>query len=128
MLNFDLKEADENKVLQLNELDKFRREAYENAKLYKERTKLWHDNHIMRKECHEGQKVLIFNSKLKLFTRKLRSRWSGSFEVTKMLPFGTIKVTHPTKETFKVNGQRLKPYIDGNFDKLKASIPLRDPQ
>ena len=115
-------------MLQLNELDEFRQEAYENAKLYKEKTKQWHDKHIMRREFHVGQKVLLFNSKLRLFPGKLRSRWSGPFEVTKVLPFGAIEVTHPTKGTFKVNGQRLKPYIDGNFDKLKASIPLQEPQ
>ena len=128
LLNFDLKKAGEKRMLQLNELDEFRQEAYENAKLYKEKTKQWHDKHIMRREFHVGQKVLLFNSKLRLFPGKLRSRWSGPFEVTKVLPFGTIEVTHPTKGTFKVNGQRLKPYIDGNFDKLKASIPLQEPQ
>ena len=128
LLNFSLKEAGEKRILQLNELDEFRQEAYENAKLYKEKTKQWHDKHIMRREFHVGQKVLLFNSKLRLFPGKLRSRWSGPFEVTKVLPFGAIEVTHPTKGTFKVNGQRLKPYIDGNFDKLKASIPLQEPQ
>ena len=86
------------------------------------------DKKLMRREFYKGQKVFLFNSKLKLFPRKLRSRWFGTFEVTNVLPFGAIKVTHPIKKTFKVNGQRLKPYIDGGFDKLKVSIPLRDPQ
>ena len=67
--------------------------------------------------------MLLFNSKLKLFPKKLRSRWPEPFEVTRVLLFGAIEVKHPAKGTFKVNSQILKPYIDGNFDKLKASIP-----
>ena len=82
---------------------------------------------ILRREFYIGQKVLFFNSKLKLFPGKLRSRWSGPFEITKVFPFGAIKVTHPTKGTFKVNSQRLKPYVDGSYDKLKASTLLSDP-
>ena len=122
LLNFDLKEAREKRLLQLNELDEFRQEAYENAKLYKEKTKKWHDRNILRRDFHIGQKVLLFNSKLKLFPRKLRLKWSGPFEITKVFPFGAIEVTHPTKGTFKVNGQRLKPYVDGSYDKLKALL------
>ena len=90
------------------------------------KTKKWHDKNILRRDFHMGQKVLLFNSKLKLFPRKLRSRWSRPLEVTKVSPFGAIEVTHPTKGTFKVNGQRLKPYVDGSYHKLKASTPLSD--
>jgi len=45
-LNFDLKEAGEKRLLQLNEMDEFKMEAYEYAKLYKEKSKKWHDQHI----------------------------------------------------------------------------------
>ena len=107
-------------------MDEFRQEAYENAKLYKEKTKKSHDRNILRRDFHIGQKVLLFNSKLKKFPGKLRSRWSGPFEVTKVSPFGAIEVAHPTKATFKVNGQRLKPYVDGSYDNLKASTLLPD--
>ena len=75
----DFQEARKKSLLQLNELKEFRHEAYENAKIYKERTKAWHDKHIMRKEFQQGQQVLIFNSRLKLFPRKLKSRWSRPF-------------------------------------------------
>ena len=76
-LNFDLKIAGEERLLKLNEMDEFRLEAYENVKLYKERTKRWHDKHLVRREFKIGDKVLLFNSRLKLFPSKLRSRWSG---------------------------------------------------
>ena len=54
-LNFDLKASGAERLLQLNELEEFRGEAYENARLYKERMKRWHDNLILRKEFHPGQ-------------------------------------------------------------------------
>ena len=46
----------------LNELEEFRSEAYENARLYKEKTKRWHDNLILRRDFHPGQQVLLHNS------------------------------------------------------------------
>ncbi|WRX13021.1 Integrase [Theobroma cacao] len=80
-LNFDLQVAGEQRLLQLNELDEFRLQAYENAKLYKEKTKQWHDNKIMERSFEPGQLVLLYDSRLKLFSRKLKSRWSGPFIV-----------------------------------------------
>ena len=116
--------ACEKRLMQLSELDEFRNEAYENAHIYKERTKAWHDKHITRKEFEAGQQVLLFNSRLKLFPGKLKSRWSGPFTVTKFFPHGGEKVTHPKKGTFTVNTQRLKPYFGGEFHADKQTIPL----
>ena len=73
MFNIDSKIAEEKWMLQLSELDKFRNEAYENARIYKEKTKAWHERHIARKEFEAGQRVLLFTSRLKLFPRKLKS-------------------------------------------------------
>jgi len=51
------------------------RKAYHNAKIYKERVKRWHDKRI--KEFIPGDKVLLFNSRVKLFRHgKLRSNHS----------------------------------------------------
>ena len=80
-LNFDMMKASEKRLLQLNELDELRMNAYENAKLYKDCTKLRHDKHLIKKKFHKGELVLLFNSRLKLFPGKLKSRWSGPFEV-----------------------------------------------
>ena len=68
----DSKVAEEKRMLQLSELDEFHNEAYENARIYKENTKAWHDKHIVRKEFESGQQVLLFNSRLKLFPSKLK--------------------------------------------------------
>ena len=53
--------AGEKRILQLSELEEFHNEEYENAKIYKEKTKAWHDKHIIRKEFEPGQRVLLFN-------------------------------------------------------------------
>ena len=71
----DIKVACEKRLLQLSELEEFRNEAYENARIYKEKTKAWHDKHIVKKEFEPSQLVLLFNSRLKLFSGKLKSRF-----------------------------------------------------
>ena len=123
-LNMDSTLAGEKRLLQLSELDEFRNEAYENARIYKEKTKAWHDKHIARKEFTAGQQVLLFNSHLKHFPGKLKSRWSGPFTVTKVFTHGGAEVTHPEKGTFTVTTQRLKPYYGGEFLADKQIIPL----
>ncbi|KAL5560408.1 hypothetical protein UlMin_036619 [Ulmus minor] len=110
-LNFDLLATGEKRLLQLNEMEEFWNNAYENAKIYKEKTKKWHDRHIQKRDFKEGQQVLLFNSRLKLFPGKLRSQWSGPFTVNKVLPSGEIEVKHPSKGIFTVNGQQLKHYF-----------------
>ncbi|XP_042449055.1 uncharacterized protein LOC122033980 [Zingiber officinale] len=102
LLNFDLKNAGEKRRLQVDELEELRLDAYEHAKSYKERTKRWHDQHIMRREFQEGDLVLLFNSRLKLFPGKLKSRWSGPFEVKKVYPYGAVDISNETTGVFKV--------------------------
>ena len=123
-LNMDSTLAGEKRLLQLSELDEFGNEAYENTRIYKENTKAWHDKHITRKEFAAGQQVLLFNSRLKLFPGKLKSRWSGPFTVTKVFSHGGAEVSHPEKGTFTVATQRLKPYYGGEFLADKQIIPL----
>ncbi|KAM6547268.1 hypothetical protein CsatB_018944 [Cannabis sativa] len=123
-LNMDLKAAGQKRLLQLDELEEFRNEAYENAKIYKERTKRWHDRNLVRKEFQPGQQVLLFNSRLKLFPGKLKSRWSGPFTVIKVFPYGAVELKGQGLNTFKVNGQRLKLYLGGQFDQTKSAMIL----
>ena len=80
----DVKLAGRNRQKQIAELEEWREKAYHNAKLYKERTKRWHDHRIKQKEFKEGDKVLLFNSKVKLFGEgKLRSKWKGPSSSTR---------------------------------------------
>ncbi|XP_031105222.1 uncharacterized protein LOC116010096 [Ipomoea triloba] len=98
-------------MFQLNELEEWRLLAYETSRSYKERSMFYHDMHIRKnKEFTEGDKVLLFNSRLRLFRGKLKSRWTGPYIVTKVFPYGTLEIMHPEKETFKVNGHQVKKY------------------
>ena len=110
-LNFDFKTAREERLLQLSELEELRNEAYDNARIYKDKTKKWHDQRILRKEFREGEQVLLFNSRLKLFRGKLKSKWSGPYTVVSSNTFGAVTLRNDTGEEFKVNGQRLKHYL-----------------
>ena len=72
---------------------------------------MWHDKHPVHDEFKPGQQVLLFNSRLKLFPGKLKSRWSGPFVITQVFPHGSVELMHPERGHFKVNGQRVKPYL-----------------
>jgi Integrase core domain len=126
-IDFDMQAAGENRILDLHELEEIRLDAYENARIYKEKTKKWHDKHIVRKNLKEGDWVLLFNSRLKLFPGKLRSRWSGPFQVKKLFPFGAVEIWSEKTGIFKVNGQRLKHYFHGEPIGDKQVYSLTDP-
>ncbi|XP_015968020.1 uncharacterized protein LOC107491647 [Arachis duranensis] len=80
--------------LQLEELECLRLEAYDKARIYKERTKAVHDTHIKRPEFRVGNLVVLYNSRLKLLPRKLRSRWDGLYIVDKVEPYGVVHLRH----------------------------------
>ncbi|CAM8940392.1 unnamed protein product [Rhodiola kirilowii] len=97
--------------IQLCELEELRLEAYEGQSDYKARTKLYHDKYIIRRKFEEGQKVLLFSSRLRLMPGKLRSRWTGPYTVARVYNHGAIELENPRDGSrFKVNGQRVKPY------------------
>ena len=123
-LNFDLLAAGEARKLQLLELEEHRHFSYENAKLFKEKTKQWHDRRLRPNNLQEGDLVLLFNSRLKLFPGKLKSRWSGPFQIFKVYPYGAVDLVDSKGSVFKVNGQRLKPYFGEPVDRGKTSIQL----
>ncbi|XP_031283996.1 uncharacterized protein LOC116142729 [Pistacia vera] len=109
----DLEKMGEKHLLQLNELEEIWDEAYENAKIYKERTKRYHDKGLIRKSLYLGMKVLLFDSRFKLFLGKLKSKWSGPFPIVQIFPHGVVELLNPrTDETFKVNGHCMKPYLE----------------
>jgi hypothetical protein len=115
--NMDVDEAGLHRRLQLNELEEIRNDAFESARIYKEKTKAFHDNMIRGKTFTVGQKVLLFHSRLKLFPGKLRSRWIGPFIITHIFPHGAIQIKgEQSGNEFKVNGHRLKPYFEAYKD------------
>jgi hypothetical protein len=112
-------------MIQLHELDELRLRAYDNALIYKEKSKLWHDRKIKPYNFEPGQQVLLCNSRLKLFLGKLKSKWSGPFGIKEVSPHGAITIEDgEAKHEFKVNRQRLKPYFGGGFERETISVAL----
>ncbi|XP_027172347.1 uncharacterized protein LOC113772006 [Coffea eugenioides] len=126
--NMDIEEGGIQRKLQLQELEEIRNEAYENAVIYKEKNKIFHDQQVSRKTFECGQKVLLYHSKLKLFPGKLRSRWIGPFVVTNVFDYGAVEIQSlRTEKKFVVNGHRLKPYYEGVPVERVEMMHLEDP-
>ncbi|XP_021746477.1 uncharacterized protein LOC110712337 [Chenopodium quinoa] len=106
-LNMDLSLAGEKKLLKLYKLEELKDDAYESSRLYKEKTKKWHDQHIRFKV---GYKVSLFNSRLRLFPGKVKSKWSCPFVILKTTPYGSFELDADGNK-FMVNGHRLKHYF-----------------
>jgi len=114
-LNRDFKLAGEKRLLHLSSLDEWRSEAYENARLFKEKVKRWHDRRILKREFNIGDKVLLYRSRLRFFAGKLLSKWEGPFVIVEVYRSGAIKIASlKDNSTQVVNGQRLKHYISGD--------------
>ncbi|CAN6711619.1 unnamed protein product [Malus baccata var. baccata] len=100
--NLNVDQAGIHRKLQLSELDDIRHEAYENARIYKEKTTAFHDKMLRGKTFEIGQKVLLFNSRLRLFPVQIKSLRTG--------------------QEFKVNGHRLKPYYENFVEHVVEDI------
>ncbi|CAN6711511.1 unnamed protein product [Malus baccata var. baccata] len=123
--NMDIDAVGVHRKLQLNELEEIRHEAYENAQIYKDKTKAYHDKMLRTKTFSKGQKVLLFDYRLRLFLGKLRSKWIGPFVITNVFSHGAIQVqSMKTGHEFKVNEHRLKPYYDLFEVHIVEEIPL----
>ncbi|CAH9125887.1 unnamed protein product [Cuscuta epithymum] len=126
--NLNLDEAGLHRKLQLQELEELRMDSYDNAEIYKRKTKEWHDKMIIRKNFKLDDKVLLFQSRLRLFPGKLRSRWTGPYKVVKIYPHGAVEIKDlETGEVLKVNGQRLKPFFEGFQPKNVEVMDLSEP-
>ena len=91
--------------------EELRNDAYLNSKIAKERLKKLHNQMVARKYFQQGDKVLLYNSKLHFFPWKLRSRWIGPFTIHQVYPNGAVELFNSNdSQTFKVNGHHLKPY------------------
>jgi hypothetical protein len=69
-LNFDYKSDGEKRLLDIHSLDELRSEAYENARVFKEKVKRWHHKKIENKVFKTGDKVVLHNSRFKWFLGK----------------------------------------------------------
>nr|GEX22378.1 DNA-directed DNA polymerase [Tanacetum cinerariifolium] len=115
--NMDLTAGAKNRFMELNELIDLRDGACENIQIYKEKTKKWHDSRLRGdKDFKNGDKVLLFNSRLKLHPGKLKSKWTRPFVVKTMYPYRAVEIIDKDGSSFNVNDQRLKNYHDKSFN------------
>ncbi|GJV42044.1 hypothetical protein Tco_1420484 [Tanacetum coccineum] len=56
-----------------------------------------------------GDRVLLFNSRLKIFSGKLKTRWTGPFTVAQVFPYGTVELSQTDGPKFKDLSRFLKP-------------------
>ena len=99
----------------MSSLDEWRSEAYENARIFKEKVKRWHDRRILKREFNVGEHVLLYRSHLRFFAGKLLSKWEGPFVIVEVYCSGAIKIASLKDDSTQVvNGQRLKHYISGD--------------
>src|SRR3954471_23852069 len=122
-LNAGPKLAGEKRLMNLTSLDEWRSEAYESAKMFKEKVKKWHDKRILKHEFNIGDKVLLFRSRFRFSPGKLLSRWEGPFHIEEVYRSGAIKINNfeGTKPQV-VNRQRLKHYMAG--DPINVDVNL----
>ena len=113
------------------ELEEMRMNAYESSKIYKHKIKTYHDKKLQRQNFQPGQQVLLFNSKLRLFPGKLKSKCSGSFMIKEVRPHGAVELVDHMASTpekrWIVNGQQLKIYNGGQLEILTSFVYQKDP-
>ena len=98
-------------------------QAYENAKLFKEKVKRRHDKSIQKREFNVGDYVLLFNSRLRFFAGKLLSKWEVPYVIEEVYCSGAIKINNFEGTNPKVvNGQRIKHYISGNPINVETNV------
>nr|GEY47673.1 reverse transcriptase domain-containing protein [Tanacetum cinerariifolium] len=119
--NFDLAVAGDHQKVQLNELNELRDHAYENSLIYMEKMKRIHDSKIKNRVFNVGDQVLLFNSRLKMFSGKLKTHWNGPFTIAKVFPYGMVELSQANGPNFKVNGHRVKHYFGGDVPQLVVS-------
>nr|KAJ0188563.1 hypothetical protein LSAT_V11C900456170 [Lactuca sativa] len=100
------------------ELKELQNKPFKSSGIYKGKTKAFHDKYLSHKTFEIGQKVLLYESRLKWFSGKLRSRWVGPFIVTNVFDHGVVEIkSKKIGKVFKVNGHRLKVFYEGFQEK-----------
>jgi hypothetical protein len=129
-LKFELKTAGEKRILDLHLLDEWRNEAYESARLFKEKVKIWHDKKIKRREFKVGDQVLLFKSCFNFSAGKLIRKLQGPLVIQEVYRSGAIRLYGDVRgKPHVVNGKRLKHYLVGeDFIKKVEVVYVQTPE
>jgi hypothetical protein len=113
----------EKRLFDINSLDEWRTQAYEDAKLFKEKVKRWHNKRIQKWEFKVDDQVLLYNSRFRFFAGKLLSKWEGPYIIEEVYRSGAIKLKNSQGTNLRVvNGQRIKHYISGMPINMETNI------
>ncbi|XP_070041402.1 uncharacterized protein [Nicotiana tomentosiformis] len=124
-----MKAVGTNRVTELHDHDELHYHDFESIRLYKERMKMIHDKNIVEHNFKLGDLVLLYNSRLKLFPGKLKSRWLGPFCVLEVHPTKAVAIeSKDGVQKFMVNGKRLKHHLGMDEEKVVSVIYLKEPQ
>nr|GEU73958.1 DNA-directed DNA polymerase [Tanacetum cinerariifolium] len=127
-VNFDIKTTGDHRKLQLNELNELNDQAYKNSLIYKERTKKLRDFKIKNRIFNVCDQVLLFNSRLKIFSRKLKTRWSGPFTITQCMH--THSKSYPINSNATIprrsNRRRIPNIVKPEIRTIEKVVPIAD--
>ena len=107
-----LNEAQQQRMMQLNELDKVRQDALQQTIMVQQQRIKWHNKFIRKKEFQVGDWDLLFDSKFKYFKGKFTTHWLGPYEIQEVFDNGSVRIKTIDEEeaSFLVNGHKLKVY------------------
>ena len=122
-LNYDFKLAGEKRLFDISSLDEWRTQAYENAKLFKEKVKRWHDRRIQKREFKVGEYVLLYNSHLDSLQENSSQNGKAHMLLRRVYRSGAIKINNSEGTNPKVvNEQKIKHYISGTPINVKVIL------
>ena len=109
-LGLNLDKAQKQRLMQLNELDEVRQDAFQHTILVQNQRSKWHEKFIKKKSFQPGDWALLFDFQFKNFKGKLTTRWLGPYEVSIVYDNGSVKIKpiYENDVSFTVNGHRLK--------------------
>eukprot|EP00253_Pinus_taeda_P005450 PITA_05450 len=112
-LGLDLSEAEQQRLLQLNELGEFPRDDVQHNILVQQQCKKWHETFMRKHQFQPGDCVLLYDSRFKHFKGKFHSHWMGPYEVIQVFDNAAVefKTIDGRYSFFLVNGHRLKVYF-----------------
>jgi hypothetical protein len=88
----NLDESQQQRLLQLNELDEMRQEALQRTTLIQEQRTKWHEKYLKKKKFQQGDWALLYDSRFKNFKGKLTTRWMGPYEIDTFHDNGSIMI------------------------------------
>ena len=106
---------------EINELHEFLLKAFESSSLYKEKMKKYHDQKIEKPDFVVGDLVVLFNSRLRTFLRKIRSKWTDPLLITQVFSHGAFQLENKEGTGFKVNEKPIKINL-GHAEKANEVI------